>query len=89
MNLLSLIFVCYKEEANKRKWNALFVGLKLLHGTIIKMMTLLNMLVICGNKPPVAVAIYDFIGYIVDDVKKDVEFTQSFSKAKVDEFNST
>ncbi len=38
---------------------------------------------------PVAVAIYDFIGYIVDDVKKDVEFTQSFSKAKVDKFNST
>ncbi len=77
-------------DSNKRlttedaKWFGLsWIG----DGATIKRMPLLNMLAMCGSKPPAVIAILDCTGHMVDGGKKDAEFIMSFFKAKVDEFD--
>ncbi len=40
-------------------------------GATIKKMQLINMLVICGDKPPSVISICDYTGHMVDGRKKD------------------
>ncbi len=56
-------------------------------GATIKRMPLLNMLAMCGSKPPAVIAILDCTDHMVDGEKKEVEFIMSFFKPKVDEFD--
>ncbi len=56
-------------------------------GATIKRMPLLNMLAMCGSKPPAVIVILDCTGHMVDSGKKDSEFIMSFFKAKIDEFD--
>ncbi len=56
-------------------------------GATIEKMPLINMLVICGDKPPAVISIYDCTDHMVDGGKKDAEFIMNFFKTKVDEFD--
>ena len=56
-------------------------------GATIKKMPLINMLVMCGDKPPAVISICDCTGHMVEGGKKDAEFIMNFFKAKVDEFD--
>ncbi len=56
-------------------------------GATIKKMPLINMLVMCGDKPPAVISICDCTGHMVEGGKKDAEFIMNFFKEKVDEFD--
>ena len=75
-------------DSNKRLTteNANVFGLSWIgDSATIKRMPLLNMLAMCGSKPPAVIAILDCTGHMVDGGKKDAEFIMSFFKSKVDE----
>ncbi len=88
-NLLDINFQAIY-DSNKRLTteNAKWFGLSWIgDGATIKRMPLLNMLAMCGSKPPAVIAILDCTGHMVDGGKIDAEFIMSFFKAKVDEFD--
>ncbi len=45
-------------------------------------MSLINMLVMCGDKPPAVISIFDCTGHMVDGGKKDAEFIMNFFQNK-------
>ena len=57
------------------------------NGATIKKMPLINMLVMCGDKPPAVISICDCTDHMVEGGKKDAEFIMNFFKEKVDEFD--
>ncbi len=58
-------------------------------GATIKKMPLINMLVMCGEKPPAVISICYCTNHMVDVGKKDAKFIVNFFKTKVDEFDPT
>ncbi len=48
-------------------------------------MPLINMLVMCGNKPPAVISICNCTDHMVEGGKKDTEFIMNLKKKKVDE----
>ncbi len=67
--------------------DALFGFSSLGDGATIKKMPLINMLVMCGDKSPAVISIWDCMDHMVDGGKKDTEFIMNFFKLKVDEFD--
>ncbi len=47
----------------------------------------INMLVMCGDKPPAVISICDCMDHMVDGGKKDAKFIMNFFKLNVNEFD--
>ena len=76
----TLFFFIYRQAAT---FGLTFLG----DGATIKRMPLCNVLAMCGDNPPVLIAIHDCTGHMASGGKKDAEYIAGLFEEKVAEYD--